>query len=35
MAKLLNPELILDEPIFFEFMYVYENEEYQSVRLSK
>ena len=34
MEKLLNPELIRDDP-FFKFMQVYENEEDQSVSLSK
>ena len=33
--KLLNPELIRDEPMFFKFIQVHENEEYQAVISSK
>ena len=35
MAKLLNTELIWDDPIVFKFIQIHENEEYQAVSLTK
>ena len=35
MEKLLNTELIRDEPNDFKFMQIHENEEYQDVSLAK